>query len=97
MVRNTQIRFSHSSWLRKDYDESVYDELAAPPPDNVILGCLEGIQCPQQVKLSFISSGKCPDPSKDVQHWERCMMHWELISWAIQMLKGVEDTLVRNN
>lgn len=50
MVRNMQIRFSYSSWLQMDYVSQGMINQPSYPKDNVILGCLEGIQCPQQVK-----------------------------------------------
>jgi len=46
-IRNTQIRFSDSSWPQMDYENSVYNEPAhATLADNVILGYLEKTQCP---------------------------------------------------
>lgn len=51
MTKNTQIRLNLSSWLQTNYDESLYDEPApTPPQDQVLSGCLKGVQRPQQVK-----------------------------------------------
>lgn len=37
MVRYTEIRYSHSSWLQMDYYESVYEEPAHPPDPGKIM------------------------------------------------------------